>query len=455
MSTAELYLDEEEIRDFIAETRADHLLYLYGEEGQEYGVCPFITFYIYRGSKEDFLPLCHEVIELHQELQTLIDRPYLMAYNTKGDRWVKATPEKLGRELLREHARLAAEDGYDPFYMEATTEENPGISARWAISARVSEVYAMRYSIVKINFRDEWYRQNREVWRDFVNKWLHRLQPEQCYSGYEIGSATVGAMGAYESDVMERICADHFYGLDIDHAIKMGFHDNNREVLYECVDKEYRSAAHKKRFMALVSTDRIGAGIRTPTWCFLLSPLWRNKLGKSVEEVREILSHPDIHITEFPYPVGKHNPKGEPALWIRLGELNLYPVDQGVPALPVIASALIKPIRCNLLQLHSLDPWDGDPNPRFDFENSPRWMARFDPDSKWPDAKRRFIPPTLPMRIEGGEVCTREGWWWSPADNEEKVRFFKYGEITPIITSKSWGQSYWLWHGEMRKQDKK
>ena len=74
MSTAELYLTEEEIAEFITETRTE-TQYFYGEEGQEYGVCPYITFYVYHG-KEDFLPLCHEVIELHQELQTLIDSPY-------------------------------------------------------------------------------------------------------------------------------------------------------------------------------------------------------------------------------------------------------------------------------------------------------------------------------------------------------------------------------------------
>jgi hypothetical protein len=61
----------------------------------------------------------------------------------------------------------------------------------------------------------------------------------------------------------------------------------------------------------------------------------------------------------------------------------------------------------------------------------------------------------FPKRVEGGQPCVREGYWWSPADNEQKVRFFKYGEITPIITSKTWGQSYWLWHGDTRKPDKK
>ena len=86
----------------------------------------------------------------------------------------------------------------------------------------------MHYSFVKVTFRDSWYRNNKATWHAFVKRWLQRLQPEQCYSGYEIGTTTIGVMGAYESDVMERICADHFYGLDIDHPWKMGFQYQRR-----------------------------------------------------------------------------------------------------------------------------------------------------------------------------------------------------------------------------------
>ncbi|MDR2209712.1 MAG: DUF3396 domain-containing protein, partial [Azoarcus sp.] len=384
MSTAELFMTPEEIPNFVSETLADYDLYCYWEDegAPEYGVAPYITFYLYH-SEDEFLEVAHEIIELYQELQTLIDRPFQRVYNNKTENWVKATPEKLGREMLREHAKLCYKtdpqellDGsigyFNKYYdIKATSEESPVGSARWAFAADVRGWYSggnfSHYTTIKITFRDGWYRDNnQQVWRNFITKWLHRLKPEHCYSGYEVGSATVGVMGAYESDVMERICADHFYGLDVDHPGKMGYNDHDDEDGY-------------------INYAHLGAGIRTPTWCFLLSPLWRNKLGKSVEEVKEALAHPDIRVTEIPYPEDKHNPAGEPALWIELGELDLYPVDKGVPGLPVLANALIKPVRCNLLQLYTLDPWAGDPNPRFDEENSPRWMARFDPDSEWPD----------------------------------------------------------------------
>ena len=206
--------------------------------------------------------------------------------------------------------------------------------------------------------------------------------------------------------------------------------------------------------MTWKNPTRLGAGLRTPTWSFLLSPLWRNKLGKSIEEVELALRHPDIRITKIPYKTSKHNPNGEPALWIQLGELSLYPVDEGIPELPVIANRLIRPIRCNLLQLYTLDPWADDPNPRFDEINSPQWMARFDADSDWPNAEKRHAAPPIPpfvARVEGGEVCPRDGYWWSPAD-KNKARIFKKGQIMPIVTSTEYGICYWLWSREIEEK---
>ncbi len=69
-------------------------------------------------------------------------------------------------------------------------------------------------------------------------------------------------------------------------------------------------------------------------------------------------------------------------------ELSLYPVEEGIPDLLVRANDLIKPIRCNDLKLTTLDAWDDDPNPRFDIESPPQWIARFDEDSSWPEGKR-------------------------------------------------------------------
>ncbi|MDR2092786.1 MAG: immunity 71 family protein [Azoarcus sp.] len=54
-------------------------------------------------------------------------------------------------------------------------------------------------------------------------------------------------------------------------------------------------------------------------------------------------------------------------------------------------------------------------------------------------------------RVEGGEPCPRDGYWWSPA-NKSQGRIFRKGEIMPIITSREYAESYWLWGGEAEKK---
>lgn len=284
------------------------------------------------------------------------------------------------------------------------------------------------YSPLKLTFRHKWYNQNKARWQAFVKECISQLQPEHCYSGFEVGNGGFNFLGAYESDVLERICADYFYGMDIDHLSKMGFHPYWQ--------KDGKSDG-----------SDLGAGIRTPTWCFLLSPVWLAKLGKTEADVRAELDDPRVEVTAIPYAPGPHNPNGEPALWIRLGELDLHPVEKGVPDLLVKANRLIRPIRCDYLNLLTLDPWDDDPNPRFDYESSLRWIRRFDEDSDWPDPARRKLGSPAPisprLRCPAGQPCPQEGWWMTPAKSDSR-RLFKGGEIMPRFES-DYGETIWQW----------
>ncbi|MCL6233581.1 DUF3396 domain-containing protein, partial [Acinetobacter sp. ANC 5579] len=134
------------------------------------------------------------------------------------------------------------------------------------------------------------------------------------------------------------------------------------------IDHPGMEFSHENMFIA-DDRDGLGGGIRTPTWCFLLSPYWLEKLDLSEEQIREKLNDPRIEITKIidPEDSTKYN------LWIRLGELSLYPVEEGVPDLLVMANELIKPIRCDNLKLTTLDAWSDDPNPRFDAVSSKQW----------------------------------------------------------------------------------
>ena len=396
MSTSEIYLSEEQIAHFIEETKSEPQFF-YGYEGQEYGVCPFITFYVYH-QDEDFLPLCEKMIDIHRALENMIDSPYQMIWKDSTQTWFKAGSKRLPQDLAAEVA-IAHKKGKE-FWIRATDMESPAASACWAIDAEVVTNSSMRYTTLKITFRHSWYLNNQARWHAFVLDCLKRLEPEQCYSGFEIGTTASGVMGAYESDVMERICADYFYGLDIDHPGDMGFQYHRDEDGW-------------------VNTTRLGVGLRAPTWCFLLSPIWLGKLGLDEAGVRKALGDPRIQITTLPRSDGGAN------LWVQLGELSLYPVDEGVPELPVLANKLIRPVRCDDLRLISLDPWDDDPNPRFNFDSETRWMRRFDEDSDWPSPEKRHpaklgtaqsgVPDSLAPRLRAfpGERCPKTGSWYA------------------------------------------
>jgi hypothetical protein len=421
MSTSELYLNDDEIAEFIRETQIEPQFFC-GVEGREYGICPFITFYVYH-QDEDYLPVAAKMIQIYDTLKGFIDFPFQMEYKSATQTWFKSGDSRLPTDLYEE-ARKRHNEGR-PFWLQATDMESPAASALWAVQALVSQVSGMEYSTLKITFHHSWYMKNQAQWHGFVANCLRLLEPEQCYSGFEIGTTASGIGGAYESDVMERICADYFYGLDVDHPGKMGYQYHR--------DKD-----------GWVNASDFSAGLRTPTWCFLLSPIWLNKLGMDEAGVRQALNDPQIKITALPRSDGGVN------LWIQLGELSLYPVEEGVPPLLMLANQLIRPIRCNELELTTLDPWDDDPNPRFDYMSGQRWMRRFDDDSDWPDSDRRKAAKAAPAapdkRLRGlpGETVPESGLWWTPAlSGEAGRRPFNKGEQFPQTQHTEYGAVIW------------
>lgn len=420
MSTTEPFLQAEEIEEFIRETKIAPQFF-YGYEDRELGICPFITFYVFH-NEEQFLDVADAMISVYEEFATLVDEPFRRIYRHKTQTWLDAGHRNLPADL-RPEARNAQTAGRR-FSIGATDATSEAASPLWSAYADVNQYGVQAYSQLKLIFRNKWYQQNKQRWYDFVHRSLLRLQPEQCYSGFEVGNPGFNFLGSYEADVLERICADHFYGMDIDHPLKMGYHSYGRDD-------------------GLVDPSDLGAGLRPPTWCFLLTPIWRKKLGKTQAQVLAELDDPRVQITALPQKPSAHNPQGKDALWIRLGELDLHPVEDGVPDLLVKANALIRPIRCDDLELLTLHPWDDDPNPRFDTESSLRWMRRFDADSDWPSAEQRTPPPRARLRCEAGQPCPREGFWYTPAQADSR-RFFKAGEPMPEIGG-DYGATIWQW----------
>lgn len=50
-------------------------------------------------------------------------------------------------------------------------------------------------------------------------------------------------------------------------------------------------------------------------------------------------------------------------------------------------------------------------------------------------------------KVYAGEVCTRTGYWFSPAKSDSR-RFFKAGDTMPEFKGSSWGATIWYWSGE-------
>ncbi|MDD0801482.1 MULTISPECIES: type VI immunity family protein [Acinetobacter] len=430
MSTVTPYLTEEEQVEWIEEIKATDKLWVTGDEGEDaYGIGPYVSFYVYH-SVEEAPQLITKFIELFNEFNQMKNEEWTHFIHPIKDVFIKA--EKA--EALLADLDAICQRQYqktDSVYFTATVSDDTEISsAVWSYSMTIAERPYMRYSHLKMNFRYAWYiasQANKEKWHRFVERCIDKLKPRHAYSGFEIAQAASMHLGSYEINSLEKIVAQAFYGVDIDHPDFNGTHDHARIDGY-------------------IDYQRLGSGIRTPVWSFLLDPYWITKLEKTVEEIRTYFSRfSDIKIKEIEYP------ENQTGLWIRLGELSMYPVEDGVPVLPVYANALIKPIRCDELKLVGYAQWDDDPNEHLSYEEGIAWMCRFDEDSSWPEGKRVSKVSNLSLeeeklKVKGGEPCPQTGYWQTPARPDLR-QYFEQGDILPTFSELDWGEVYWYWGG--------
>ena len=364
----------------------------------------YITFYLdqKKSYAQNFL---NKVFDIYAEFENIIiNKSFRLRFRCDTEVWKNASSWIRSREEMLTEMTTVYKKHFI-YYVGATSAESPNQSARWALGAKIRDSNE-RYSSIKLTFGDQWYRSNKTIWYQFVQKCLEMLNPIQAYSGYEIGNTGQFAYISPEFETVERTFSDYFYGLDIDHP-GMEF-------------------SHENMFIA-EDRDGLGGGIRTPTWCFLLSPYWLEKLGLSEEQIREKLNDPRIEISKIE---NSENPN-QYSLWVRLGELSLYPVEEGVPDLLVMANELIKPIRCDNLKLTTLDAWSDDPNPRFDAISAKQWIARFDEDSTWPELKRVEVEVQKEERVDivlAGSPCPHTGYWYTFA-KENSRQYFNQGDI--------------------------
>ena len=414
MSTTHNLFDEEEREEFI-EGLKEWPNTDWGTDEARHSVSPFISFYFPPGP-DNHQEAALLMVDIHEAFEQLLGKPY-----TIGTHPISERPHPYGSSRLpdlREQAKKASRS--EDFVFKFTDEKNHASSPTtagyfWRTWFIRYEGRRTEYSYILFYYRWQWWLENREAWRRFVLKTIDLLKAHQVYSGFAMANPLqFGTRSAITT--WERALAPSFYGLDIDFPFGM-----QSELLN---------------------------GIRPPTWAFLLADHWREKLDLTREQVRAALAHPRISITEL------HSGQ-----WIELGEQpELYPVEQGVPELPMLLNKLLKPIRYDDLGLLGFGQWDGDPNERFTDADSRRWMARFDTDSDWPTPAARFKRPpeispaqvsskVMPLSIVSGMACTQSGLWFVP-DQAYSRRAFKQGDILPALASES-GDEAVFWQRDL------
>ncbi|WP_455883880.1 type VI immunity family protein [Pseudomonas putida] len=406
MSTTHRLFDEEELDEFIAELKEWPNTDWGTDEVARHSVSPFISFY-FPPEPDNHVDIALLMVDIHEAFEQLLGHPYTMTMHEDTDR-PHPYPEE--EPDLRMQATEAYHDDYFEFWFtdESNHASSPTTAGHFWRGWFKRDKTKTAYSWIVFHYRWQWWLDNREAWRQFVLKTIDLLKAHQVYSGFAMANPMEYGTRA-EVTTRERALTPAFYGLDIEYAYGMD--------------------------------DELLNGIRPPTWAFLLADHWREKLELTREQVRTALAHPRISITEL------HSGQ-----WIELGEQpELYPVEQGVPELPMLLNRLLKPIRYDDLGLLGFGQWDGDPNERFTDADSRRWMARFDIDGDWPTAASRLITPkptspaqvSQPLNIVAGLPCNQAGWWLVPGLADSR-REFKQGDILPTLTRES-GDSLLFW----------
>ena len=409
MSTTHRLFDDEERDEFIAELKewpnTD-----WGKDVARHSVSPFISFY-FPPTPDNHRDVALLMVDIHEAFEQLLGFPFTMTMHEDTDR-PHAYPQE--EPDLRRQAMEAHPHEYFVFWFtdETNHASSPTTSGDFWRTWYRTDGSRTEYSSIVFYYRWQWWLDNRDAWRQFVLKTIDLLKAHQVYSGLAMANPMEYGTRA-EITTWERALTPAFYGLDIDYEFSM--------------------------------RDELLNGIRPPTWAFLLADHWRVKLDLTREQVREALAHPRVSITEL------HSGQ-----WIELGEQpELYPVEHGVPELPMLLNKLLKPIRYDDLGLLGFGQWDGDPNERFTDVDSRRWMARFDADSDWPTPASRLIkpkPPTpaqtsQPLSVVAGMTCTQAGWWLVPGVAGSR-REFKHGEMLPTLPQQS-SDSLAMWQRDL------
>ena len=252
------------------------------------------------------------------------------------------------------------------------------------------------------------------------------------------GLAPVLAFNYHRYMAQEWALAERFSGLEIDSTAHLQSRDYGTSS-YDGESTEDMTAHY----------DYLHPGSKIHRWGFIKGVNWYTVLGELFIErlggeaaIREKLDRPDIHIE-----------RANACLMIRAGDFpRLGAPEEGVPEPYAFVNSVLRVLRDPKPDaLHTYIP----DLPSADTKNARMWVARFDlPDAPPIPEPPQIVPQpaaTEPARTEqarhnvpGGSPCPEAGWWQTPA-KEGSRRYFKAGEIMPVIEGSAWGATSWQW----------
>jgi hypothetical protein len=126
--------------------------------------------------------------------------------------------------------------------------------------------------------------------------------------------------------------------------------------------------------------------------------------------------------------------------------------EDGLPPRYVWLNRVLKPIRMSKMQYHTGSTHGQLALP----EDAEPYFMRFDAASdalgEEFGAARHQESSGNPMaheadgqgRVEGGMLCPRTGWWFTPAKAKSR-HYFKAGELMPVVEGSDYGSTFWQW----------
>lgn len=171
MSTSDTFLSDEEIFELTRDMRENTSI-IYGEDDQEFGITPYVTFYLYH-QEDEVEAIANQIIDLYEEFEArIIDKPFKLRYRKSksgASTWKNADKWKQTRLEMIEQMQESYKK-YFVYFIAATTGDSAVQSARWVFNAQICDNNCSSYTILKLSFGEQWYRNNDSQWYNFVQK---------------------------------------------------------------------------------------------------------------------------------------------------------------------------------------------------------------------------------------------------------------------------------------------